>query len=177
MILQFKEYKRKLKEDREANGFSREFPVPFMDYIHSFLIVLRRVELFQNMGGVFRLLYYYNRIKLKRLSIITGIDIPAGVFDGGLTLYHCGSIIVNGTAKCGKYVTLQSDINISSNVKLGDNVYIAPGAKVLDNVEVAEGVIIGANAVVTKNIDQPYTTWVGIPARKIKDVGYKNRNN
>lgn len=75
----------------------------------------------------------------------------------------------------GAFVTIQSATNISRNVTIEDNVYIAPGAKILENVHIAEGVIVGANSVVTKSIDEPYTTWVGAPAHKLKNVGFKNR--
>ncbi|MDY4836179.1 MAG: hypothetical protein SO165_00225 [Lachnospiraceae bacterium] len=86
----------------------------------------------------------------------------------GLTIWHYGSIIVNGTCKTGEFCTLKSDTNISENVTLGNNVYIAPGAKILRNVKIADGVIIGANRIVTKDILEPYTTWVGAPAKKLR---------
>ena len=75
----------------------------------------------------------------------------------------------------GQYVTIQSATNISDGVILGDNVYIAPGAKILQNVKIADGVIIGANAVVTKDITEAYTSWAGVPAKKINNKGYIDR--
>lgn len=87
---------------------------------------------------------------LRQYSVKTGISIPPYTFQGGLTLYHWGSIIVNESVR-GRYVTIQSATNISDGVIIGDNVYIAPGSKILQNVKIADGVIIGANAVVTKD--------------------------
>ena len=68
---------------------------------------------------------------------------------------------------------IQSDVNISENVKIGNYVYLAPGVKVLEGVEIRERVIVGANSVVTKSIYEDNTTWVGFPAHKIKDNGYQ----
>ena len=43
------------------------------------------------------------------------------------------------------------------------------------NVKIADGVIIGANAVVTKDITEAYTSWAGVPAKKISNKGYIDR--
>lgn len=47
--------------------------------------------------------------------------------------------------------------------------FIATGAKVIGQVFVADNVAIAANAVVIRDIDEPGTTWGGIPAKKISD--------
>lgn len=42
-------------------------------------------------------------------------------------------------------------------------------------VRIAEGVTIAANAVVVRDIDEPYITVGGIPARKISDSSVKKK--
>ena len=99
---------------------------------------------------------------------------PPHTFGKGLTLWHWGSIVINPKVDGGDFVVIQSDVNISENVKIGNYVYLAPGVKVLEGVEIRERVIVGANSVVTKSIYEDNTTWVGCPAHKIKDNGYQD---
>ena len=170
------DYKAKLHMDKIANKFGRKYPIPFYDYNWMYLRIMRKVEYLQKKTDVVsKFRYILNIFRLRQLSVKLGITIPPGTFDGGLTLYHWGSIVVNSNVKGGRFVTIQSDVNISKDVVIGDSVYIAPGVKILEGVKIAEGVMIGANSVVTKDILESYTTWVGSPAKKIKDEGYVNR--
>lgn len=162
--------------DKQANQFKRKILIPGYDYILIYLKNMRKIEKMNKKTGLLnKFSLCLRKYRLRRLSVKTGISISPGCFEGGLTLYHWGSIIVNSNVKGGSFITIQSDVNISENVIIGDNVYIAPGAKILANVSLAEGVIIGANSVVTKNISEPYTTWAGVPAKKISEKGYINR--
>lgn len=161
-----------IDQDKKANGIKRKYPIIGYDYLWIYLRTMRKIEYYNSKTGVNKLLKWFNVYRLRKLSVKTGISIPPNTFERGLTLYHWGSIVVNPRVNGGKNVTIQSDVNISENVILGDNVYIAPGVKILENVQIAEGVILGANAVVTHDIMEPYTTWVGIPAKKISNNGY-----
>lgn len=161
--------------DKEANGIKRRWPIIGYDYLWIYLRTMRKVEWYNCKAGVNKLFKYINMYRLRNLSVKTGISIPPNTFERGLILYHWGSIIVNPRVRGGENVTIQSDVNISENVVLGDNVYIAPGVKILENVKIAEGVIIGANSVVTHDILEPYTTWVGVPAHKISNSGYRRQ--
>lgn len=173
--MNLKRYKELISEDKKANQWNRRFSIPFWDYNWIYLLTMRKVEYLCERSGFYKLLLAVYKMKLRQLSVKTGISIPPNTCSGGVTLYHWGSVIVNETAHLGRYVTLQSDVNVSGGVVIEDNVYVAPGAKILENVHIAEGCIIGANAVVTKNISEPYTTWAGVPARKISDKGYIDR--
>lgn len=46
---------------------------------------------------------------------------------------------------------------------------VGTNAVLMPDVVLAEGVVIGANSLVTKSILEPWTIWVGSPARKLKD--------
>ncbi len=50
--------------------------------------------------------------------------------------------------------------------KIGNNVYAGPGVKIVGNINIDDNVVLAANAVVVKNIDEPGTTWGGVPAKK-----------
>lgn len=54
----------------------------------------------------------------------------------------------------------------SIGVTIEDDVWMGTGVIVLDGVHVAEGCVIGAGAIVTKDTE-PYSIYVGVPARKI----------
>lgn len=61
------------------------------------------------------------------------------------------------------------------NKILGDKVVmydfsaVGTNAILMPDVVLAEGVVVGANSLVNKPIDEPWTIWVGSPARKLKD--------
>ena len=48
-----------------------------------------------------------------------------------------------------------------------NNVEMTLGSRVLGGVTIADDVTIGAGALVLKDIDTPYTTWGGLPAKCI----------
>lgn len=103
-------YSSLIKADFYANKFKRKIPIPCWDYIQIYLQTLRKVERFSmdNDNITFfqriRLLFY--KYKLKQISIKLGISIEPGCFGGGLTLYHYGSIVVNGSCSAGEFCTL-----------------------------------------------------------------------
>ena len=115
--------------------------------------------------------------RLFRLQMKTSMHIPINVFGPGLSISHVGPIVINGFAKVGKNCRLHPMTCIGVNghsddvATLGDNVYISTGAKIIGPVTVADGVCIAANAVVIKSIDEENTTWGGVPAKKISDLG------
>lgn len=66
-------------------------------------------------------------------------------------------------------VNLSPGVYLNGNVNIGKNVYIGTGAKIIQGISISDNIIIGAGSVVVKNISDP-GTYVGIPAKKIKDL-------
>lgn len=112
-----------------------------------------------------KILLAINKIKLRQYIVKLGSAIYPNTLEKGLTLWHYGSSGVHKSVKGGKYVTLQSGVNISENVTLGNDVYFASDSKIIEIVSIANGVIIRSNAVVTKNILEENTTWVDVPEK------------
>ena len=115
--------------------------------------------------------YYYGR-KKNILGARLGFFIAAGCFDTGLMIYHYGSIIVNPKSRIGKNCTIHGNCCIGSkgtfpddSPVIGNNVDIGQNAQILGGITIADGVKVGAGAVVTKSIEEPGVTVVGIPAR------------
>ncbi len=176
MIENYKEYKEYIDADRKAN----KLPNRCFALSHSwrYLKCLRKVEFFYSLSKrnrFFLILLAFYKYRLYRLSLHTGITLPANTFGKGLYLPHHGSIVVHHTARFGSNCVLQNGVNISEGVVGGDHLYIGAGSKIMTDVKIASDVIIGANAVVTRSIEEPNIVVGGIPARKISNNGYKNR--
>lgn len=152
----------------------------FPDRNLQFICCLRHLEyLLNGCGGFFRKLklFWYLR-RHARLRAITGIDVAPNCIGPGFHTPH-GKVVINASAKIGANCRIMSDVTIGYNGSygkngaplIGDRVFIGTGARILGKVQIANDVVIGANAVVTRDILEPGTTWVGIPAHKISDKG------
>jgi len=174
-------------EDAKANGRTSEKRKLFGDEIWKFQTALRKMEYFSNQNGFIRLLcfplrfitkFYLHNIKLK-----LGFSIPINVFGPGLSIPHYGTIVVANGASVGKNCRIHEGVTIGATngsscaARIGDNVFIGSGAKIIGEVTIADNVAIAANAVVVKSIEEPGTTWGGIPASKISNnSSLLNRN-
>lgn len=146
------------------------------NYSIEFIRHLRRTEYYVGKAGpIYKLLYLYSKWRLKKVSAFTGITVPPLVCGPGLTLYHYGSIVVNGNARIGKNCCIQNNVNIGNNSKgsqkspqIGDNVYIGPGAVLYGDITIADNCFIGANAVVNKSVTEEYSVIAGVPAKVIR---------
>jgi serine O-acetyltransferase len=151
----------------------------FPDRNLQFLRCLRHLEYNINGGGYFRkFLIFFYMCRYAHLRSITGIEISPNCVGAGFHIPH-GKVVVNSTAKIGDNCKIMSDVTIGAHgsygikgaPQIGDRVFIGTGARILGKIRIANDVVIGANTVVTKDILEPGTTWVGIPARKIADKG------
>lgn len=142
--------------------------------INRYLKYLRKEEYFQNKNGLLNKvvgLLWSN--KKNRLGNKLGFFIPPYTLKKGVTIYHHGSIIINGDARIGQNCTLHGMNCIGNNGKsfaapiIGDNVDIGVGAKIIGAVRVGNNVKIGANAVVFKDVPSNCTV-VGNPMRIIQ---------
>lgn len=177
MIENKKDYKNYLTADAKANGKKRKFCIPWWDIVWKQLKLLRKYEYHLNCyrKGIFRkIILGYDKIKYKKISVLTGLSIPPNTFGKGLTIYHHGCVIVNSGCRGGDYVTLQMGVNIAADTVIGNNVYIAPGVKIAAHVIIPDNCIIGYNTVVTRSL-KDVGTYVGAPAKKISDNYYPTR--
>lgn len=151
-------------------------------YIHddmwTYQILMRKCEYYQNCKnlGIYKIWLKFLKLRYSRIGRIRGFEIPFNTFGPGFAIAHCGSIVVNGNAKIGKNCRIHEGTTIGTNgfaskaaPQIGDNVFIASGAKIIGCITIADNVTIGANAVVVKSINEPGTTWGGVPAKKLSD--------
>lgn len=112
-------------------------------------------------------------IRYRRLTVLTGLNIPVHTCAEGLTIYHTGSITINHAARIGRNCCIMNNVNIGANggspkaPMIGNNVYIGPGAVIYGDIIIADGCYIGANAVVNKSFTDPCSIIAGVPAKVI----------
>lgn len=145
--------------------------------IWKFQRLLRKLEYLTNCrkNKIHRLFVSY---RYRSLGRKLGFSIPINVFGPGLSIAHCGTIVVNGGAKVGANCRLHVCVNIGTTAgqkteapTIGDDVYIGPGVKMYGPIVIGNNTAIGANAVVNKSFPDGGITLGGIPARIIADKG------
>lgn len=139
-------------------------PISDQRYIWSYIYYLRHTEYsllrYQKRKSIYTLLLkIYYLYKLRKISYITGFQIPPFTCGKGLTIYHMGSIIINGKARLGDNCTLYPGVLIGWKgpeeqgcAQIGDNVFVGSGTKIIGGVKIGNNVILGQNLVVTKDI-------------------------
>lgn len=185
MIRSKADLKQYLLADKRALDKHTRRPRFKHDIIWSYQILLRKCEYYENCRRGFFGKVYGKFLKLRFVSLSQklGFSLPFNVFDKGLSIAHYGALVVNSNAVVGENCRIHEGVTIGVSgesywgyqngeaPKIGNNVFIATGAKIIGNVRIADGVAIGANAVVVKDIDEPNTTWAGVPAKKVSDKG------
>lgn len=142
--------------------------------IYKFVKLLRKTEYHHNSRGIrHKLLYVFYRKRKNKLGIKLGIEMWDNTFDEGLTIYHAGNIVINGTSKIGKNCKLHGSNCIGNDGKtldspvIGDNVRLGVGVKVIGGITLADDIIIGAGAVVVHSFNERGITIAGVPAKKV----------
>ncbi len=183
MINNIKDYKAYLEADKKALRATSSLRDRLFHPIWEYQKLLRKMEYYLNCkkGFFSRVYLFYLRYKFQKISIRLGFSISPNSCGMGLELGHYGDIVINGKARIGKNCTIAgSGVLIGEDLKnpaapiIGDDCYIGPGAKIIGAIRVADGVTIAANSVVVHDVDEPYITVGGIPAKKISDRSVKS---
>lgn len=138
---------------------------------------LRKAEYYCNcMPGKLKKIGSIYKRRLYRLGAKCGVfSIPINCFGPGLSIAHCGAIVVNDTARIGKNCRIHEGVTIGATGKngqaaiIGDNCFLATGAKIIGDVHLGNDIAVGANAVVTKSFLEDKITLGGVPAKKISN--------
>ena len=153
----------------QVQGWAKRFkanllsnPISEQKYIWRYIKTLRYVEYYDSKKKnnlIYYPYYVFLLSKLRKLSHITGFQIPPHVCGKGLTIWHWGSIIINGNTKIGDNCTLYPGVLIGWKgpkepdcANIGNNVFIGSGTKIIGGVNIGSNVIIGQNMVITKDI-------------------------
>ena len=163
-----------MESDRVALGVNKKHPkwFPLCDLIWKYERALRKAEYYHNVSDRF-LLRKVSVLNLRILSYMTGFQIGLNTCGAGLSLAHCGTVIINRNSIVGENCRIQTGVTLGTTngsdeaPKLGNNIFIGDGAKIIGNVSIADNVAIGANAVVVKDIYEPGTTWGGYLLKKL----------
>ena len=117
----------------------------------------------------------YYKLRVRRLSIKTGIQIPINTSIGeGFYIGHLGRIIINENAVIGKNVNIATGVTIGQESRgdrvgcptIGDRVFIGTNAVIVGKVTIGSDVLIAPLSFV--NFDVPdHSIVVGNPAKII----------
>lgn len=152
----------------------RKTPKLYGDEIWKYQRLLRKTEYYTNCRKRDPLRYIW-KWRLRTLNVKYGFFIPLNVIGPGLSIAHIGPILINSRSKIGANCRIQTGVTLGATngsaeaPQLGDNIFLGDGCKLIGAITVADDVAIGANAVVVKSIEEPGTTWGGIPAKKISN--------
>lgn len=149
-------------------------PISDQTKIWSYIKTLRYAEYWMNNKGVFSILFalFYMR-RLRRLSRVTGFQIPIRCIGKGLTIWHWGTIIINEDSQIGDFCTMRPGIVIGHKYAggkcpvIGNHVEINSGARIIGDITIGDDVIIAPNAVVTHDVPS-HSIVAGVPAKIIK---------
>ena len=124
-------------------------------------------------GGKFvlftRILFLYNYLKYKKLSVKLGFSIGYNTLGYGVLIPHYGTIVIGKSNRIGKYAVIHTCTCISDNQKvIGDALYLSVGAKVTAKISLGNNITIGANSLVNKSFKENGVLVAGIPAVIIK---------
>lgn len=98
------------------------------------------------------------------------------------TIIGKGTVIAHGT-KIGHGVVVKDHVHMANNVSLagnaviGERCFLGSACVVSSNIKVADNCIVGAGAVVNKNVEEPFVTLAGVPAKIIKRANYEGKPN
>ena len=123
------------------------------------------------------------------VRVITAIEIHPSVKIGkGFFIDHGAGLVIGETSQLGDNITMYQQVTLGGispslesktqrNVKrhptLSDGVIVGSGAQILGPINIGLNSRIGANAVVLKDVP-PNQTFIGIPARKVRNTKEKN---
>ena len=135
-----------------------------------YLCTLRKAQ-----AASFMLSKIYYKLKLRRLSLKTQIQIPVSAKIGeGFYIGHLGRVIINPRATLGKNVNIATGVTIGQENRgkrkgvptIGDNCWIGTNAVIVGNITIGSDVLIAPLSFV--NCDVPsHSIVVGNPARII----------
>lgn len=144
--------------------------------IYKWQVALRKEEYYlalQKHNNLFLPLVFFYRRRKNKLGRALGFDIPAGVIEPGLHIWHASPVVINPCAKIGKNATIVGNLCVGSNkgdqaaARIGDNCTFGWGGAVIGNVKIPDHCLVGAGAIVVKDVCEEGAVMVGIPAKNI----------
>jgi sugar O-acyltransferase (sialic acid O-acetyltransferase NeuD family) len=119
----------------------------------------------------------FSGIRMGEGNIITaGCILSADISIGNFNIFNVHSTIGHDSI-IGNCNLINPAVNISGYVTVGDGCFFGVGCQILERLQIANNTIVGGGAVLTKSINIPNSTYVGIPAKQIKQDGFRIKNN
>ena len=129
---------------------------------HNFIVHDSKRVRFPHMGGV----VIKNDVTIGAHTVVCRGVLSDTIIGEGTKIAQL--VIIGANNTIGNNCAIRGNVMISGSVVLGDNTVIAPSVTIRDQRIVGDRCFIGMGAVVIKNIPAG-ETWVGNPARKLKN--------
>ncbi len=165
--LYFKNFKEKM-----IHFFSRSTHWYIWKYVKALRLEEKYMRLFDS-SSLYAPLIIFARIKKNNIGRKLCFDIPGGVFEPGLLIWHSGSIAVNPNARVGKDAVIVGNLCIGNNggkecaPEIGDNCVFGWDSTLIGDIKIGSNCKIGAKAFVNKSYEENNAILVGIPAKNI----------
>ena len=91
-------------------------------------------------------------------------------------MFSHGIEIRNGDSHTIFDTSSRQRINSAQAVKIGNHVWLSADSKILKGSIIGDGTVIGAGTIVTNNAVDQNSIYTGIPARKVKENIFWDRN-
>ncbi len=132
---------------------------------------------FKNSNLVFDNLFAKNCVKMDRVKVGIGclispfVTLTSNIKIGNFFHANLYSYVEHDCI-IGDFVTFAPGVKCNGNVQIDDFAFIGSGAVIKNGdsnkkIKIGKGAIVGAGAVVIDDVE-PYSTVVGVPAKKIK---------
>lgn len=130
-----------------------------------------RIDNFCHLVGGEKGIEIGNQVHIASFSIINGfggIKIKDFVTLASRVSLYSSSDSYSGDSLTHPFAPIELRNNIIGEIFLDEHVIIGSSSTIMPGVRIAKGVAIGAYSFVKKNLDDPFTIYYGIPARKLR---------
>lgn len=134
----------------------------------------RRARLFHSIDPSLLTSLIANNADISQSAEIKlGVFVGQGAYIGPNAVIDVNTIInthcvIEHDCRIGKHTHISVNSTIAGTCRIGDYVMVGAGATLIDGITIGDNIIIGAGAVVIQDLTEP-GTYVGVPARKIKN--------
>ena len=112
----------------------------------------------------------------KPWNVVVGQNVRFGKYS---QINAEGRIMIGNNVMMGPYVMLttvthsfeQNEISMNrqkstvDTIEIGDDVWLGGHVSILPGVKIKDGIVVGAGAVVSEPLNEPFSVYVGVPAR------------
>lgn len=110
-----------------------------------------------------------------RIAVNEVSEEPKIIIGNNVSIAPNVTFVAESCANNGKEINdidyVGDKLTVNGKIIVEDEVWIGASVTILHNVRIGRCSVIGSGSVVTKDVE-PYSVYVGVPARKIRDLSH-----